>query len=148
MTARANTSAAALSYQPSSTLIACLVLVASLLNLQQGRHFCIVIILCPANGIRHIDIPWCPQIHIPFRGDPPLDDIKVAIDSSPPEWSASTVGGLVHFDPVILQHLMTTGGLQAVKKGVRPYLSFTLTFMSGCARSKGITADLCSPSQA
>jgi len=37
---------------------------------------------------------------------------------------------------------------QAKLKGVHPFLSFTLTSMSGCARINGITAELLSPQEA
>ena len=78
--------------------------------LQQGHHFFLAGLLCPANGIRLAYIPWFPEIHLPPRGDPPFDDAKEAIISSTPEWSASIIFGHVQFDPGILQHLTNTGG--------------------------------------
>ena len=79
-------------------------------SLQQGHHFCPAVLLCPANGIRLVGIPWFPEIHLSSGRNPPLDDVKVAITSSTPEWSVSIIAGLVHFDPGILQHLTNTGG--------------------------------------
>ena len=78
-------------------------------SLQQGFHFCLALPLCPANGIRLL-ISWFPEIHLPPRRNPPLDKVKVARPSSIPEWSESTIIGLVHFDPGILLHLTNTGG--------------------------------------
>ena len=88
----------------------------TLKSLQQGRHLCLAVLLCHANGIRLVDIPWFPEIYLSSRGNPTLDDVKVAIISSTPEWSASILGGLVHFHPGILQHLTNTGGVSIASK--------------------------------
>ena len=77
-------------------------------SLQQGHHFFLSSLLCSANGIRLLDIPWFPEIHLPSRGNPPLDVVKVATRSSIPEWSESTFVGLVHIDPGIIQHHSNT----------------------------------------
>jgi len=88
-------------------------------SLQQGHHFFLAIHLCHPNGIRLVDIPWCPEIHLPSRGDPPPNNVKVAMGSSTPEWSVSIIVGLIHFYPGILQHLTNRGGgsTASIKKG-------------------------------
>jgi len=84
-------------------------------SLQQGHHFCLASLLRPANGIRLVDIPWFPEIYLPPRRNPPLDDVKTTIGSSPPERSLSRIVALVRFHPVILQHHLTnTGGVPVV----------------------------------
>jgi len=67
-------------------------------------------LLRPANGIRLVDIPWFPEIYLPPRRDPLLDDVEVATGSSPKKWSIAIIVGLVHFHPGILQHQTNTGG--------------------------------------
>ena len=88
-------------------------------SLQQGRDFYVALPLCHSNGIRPVDISRFPEIHLPPRGDPPLDDVKVATTSSVPERSLSEHVGLVHFDPGIFQHLTNTGGVSiaSITKG-------------------------------
>ena len=88
-------------------------------SLQQGHHFCLAFPLCSANGIRLVDIPRFPEIHLPPRRDPHLDDAKVAMISSTVEWSPSSIVGLAYFHPGILQHLTNTGGasIASIRKG-------------------------------
>ena len=52
-------------------------------SLKQGHHFGLLFLLCCANGVCLEDIPWCPQIHLPARDNPPLDHILVALVSGP-----------------------------------------------------------------
>jgi len=68
-------------------------------SLQQGHHFCLAFLLCLPNGISLVDIPWFPKIDLSPRSDPPPDDVKVAITSSPKEWNVSGVVGLVYCNP-------------------------------------------------
>jgi len=44
-------------------------------SLQQGHHFFLAVLLCHANGIRLVDIPWFPEIYLPSGCNPPLIDI-------------------------------------------------------------------------
>ena len=68
-------------------------------SLQQGHHFCLSLLLCPPNGIRLGDIPRFPEIHLPPRGNPQLDDVKGSIVGSIPQWSFSKVVRLIWVDP-------------------------------------------------
>ena len=119
-------------------------------SLQQGHNFCIVVPLCPANGIRLADIPWFPEIHLPSRRNPPLDDVKVTTGSSTPEWSAPITIGPVHSHPGIFQHLTNTGGASTASqiKGCLSNEALHVDIYVRMCQSTGITGDLLSLKQA
>jgi len=132
---------------PNSFLTSLLVLAASLLNLSSRVTTSVSpsFFATPMASVLSTSPGFPRSISLP--GDPPLDDVKVAITSCMVEWSPSIIGGLVHFHPGILQHLTGTGGVcvhtRKPKKRECIHLcpSFTLTSMSGCARNKGITGE-------
>ena len=77
-------------------------------SLQQGNHLGLSFLLCHSNGIILL-IPWLSQIHLPSRGNPPLDHFKVSITSSTLEWGVSIIVRLIDLDPGILEQQLNTG---------------------------------------
>lgn len=78
--------------------------------LQQRSHLGHVMLSGHFNGISFL-IPMLSQIHLPPRGNPPLDHLKMSKMSSPPEWSAPIIGRLIEGrDPTILEQQSDTGG--------------------------------------
>jgi len=135
-TTRANTSAASSSYQPTSTLITCLVLAASLESLQQNHHFCLSLLLCHHNGIRR-----------PFPGFPRSISLPEAIHhliiERRPRAAARQSGvhpSLVGSFTLTLESFSSRRAQevrplrQAHRKGVSPKAFFKLTSVRGWAR--------------
>src|ERR1700758_925541 len=76
---------------------------------QQETYLGVLVLLCLSNGIIVL-IPWLSQIHLPSRGNPPLDHLKVSIRSSPPEWGFPIIVRLIDLDPGIPEQQPNTGG--------------------------------------
>jgi len=78
--------------------------------LQKGHHFGV---LPPLRRPNHIAFPFprFTQIHLPARGDPPLDYITVAFKSNSPGGRASIFSRLVDLDPGIFQQQTDTVSL-------------------------------------
>jgi len=104
-------------------------------SLQEGRDFCLAILLRLPNGVRLVN-SWSPQIHLPSRRNPPLDGVKATITGGIPEWRVSLIVGLVHVDSGVLQHLTNTRELRQ-NEGSVPILFLHINVDLGMRQEDG-----------